>query len=370
LIKHLKNKSITDYHQACNLEPYPRPLKARDPDSRDIEFTVRPMKPSEAIEVSKCVYKAYGHSYGNENAYYPERLIELNKSGQLYSVVAVSRSNEIMGHLALQYWKGNSRIAEMCQGVVKPEFRIRRCFTRLTEYLIEKAKSDGLVGTFAQAVSNHTYSQRVGHRLGLKDCAIILAYVPSTTSFLGMTETPSQRVSLIVQFIYLNRPPEVSLYHPFGHETILRKLYGNLGISCNANIPKGLKCETAQGKSMIKTKVFGLINFARIEIEHYGENIVREVETILRELCLRKFEVLSLSLDLSDPLTYNFIEQFEKLGFFFAGLLPGGGSRGDALILQYLNNVPIDYADIHVVSNVADELVSYIKSQDPNLSKP
>ena len=161
LIKRLRGKSVSDYHDVCDLEPYPAPGE-RDDAPSSIEFKVRPMEPSDAVEVSKCIYKAYGHSYAYENAYYPERLIEANERGELFSVVAVTASDEIMGHVALQFRRGKRRIAELCQGVVKPEFRAQNCFTRMNAYLVEKAKSDGLMGVFGQAVTNHTYSQRVG----------------------------------------------------------------------------------------------------------------------------------------------------------------------------------------------------------------
>ncbi len=366
LIKHLKNKSIQDYHRACDLEPYPNAPASRDWEAGSVRFTVRPMKPSEAVEVSKCVYKAYGRSYAYENAYYPERLIELNQAGQLHSVVAVSDSSEIMGHLALQYRDDNSRIAELCQGVVKPEFRSNNCFTRMTGYLIEKAKSEGLMGVFGQAVTNHTYSQQVALRLELKDCAVILGYVPSTTVFRGMNETLPRRVSLIVHFLYLQRPAEVTGYPPVHHEAMIRKLYENLGVSYQTAIPREQRT-LAKGSSIVKSKILGLLNYARIDIERYGENVVQEIRTTLKELCLRRLEVLNLYLDLSDPLTFHLTEEFEKLGFFFAGLLPGAAPKGDALILQYLNNVPMDYADIQVVSSTAAEIVSYIQDHDPNV---
>ncbi|MDM8550193.1 hypothetical protein QUF72_08955 [Desulfobacterales bacterium HSG2] len=65
--------------------------------------------------------------------------------------------------------------------------------------------------------------------------------------------------------------------------------------------------------------------------------------------------------------TGYFSEKFEESGFFFAGVLPGGMSDKDALILQYLNNVEIYYYDINVNSAVADDMLSYIKNYDPNL---
>ena len=96
----------------------------------------------------------------------------------------------------------------------------------------------------------------------------------------------------------------------------------------------------------IVTNVAGLV---KIHVAQYGKNVLAEVKTRLKDLCMKKFEIIYLYLDLSDPLTCLFTEEFEKLGFFFSGLLPGG-AEGDALILQYLNNVPIDYGKLRIKS--------------------
>ena len=109
------------------------------------------------------------------------------------------------------------------------------------------------------------------------------------------------------------------------------------------------------------------MNFARMMISRCGQNILEELKIKVKELCLKKIEILNLYLNLSDPLTCLYATQIEKLGFFFAGILPSGFADGDALILQYLNNVPIDYNAIRVESAIAAKLVAYNKERDPNV---
>jgi hypothetical protein len=45
---------------------------------------------------------------------------------------------------------------------------------------------------------------------------------------------------------------------------------------------------------------------------------------------------------------------------------PDQSTRKDALILQYLNNVPIDYEQINITSNIAHQILAHIKSHNPN----
>ena len=112
------------------------------------------------------------------------------------------------------------------------------------------------------------------------------------------------------------------------------------------------------------------MQFARMVIERSGTDIVSQIQTALKELLIQKFEIIQLYLDLSDSSTARLTGALEDLGFFFAGLLPKGFARGDGLLLQYLNNVPLDYDAINVESQVARELLAYIKSHDPNHPSP
>jgi serine/threonine-protein kinase RsbW len=366
LIKHLTSQTITDYYAECELEPYEVPQPDNRPYQPAGKCAVRRMKSSEAAEVSKSVYKTYGYSYANEYVYYPEKIIALNDSGRIHSAVAVSGNSEIAGHCALQYWEENPQIAELAAGVVKPEFRSRGCFAGMTEYLVNIARSERIWGVFGQAVTNHTYSQQTGHQSELKDCAVLLGLVPPTVIFKGFSQKLYHRLSMVMQFRYLDGPSSLKLYIPPHHQRMVAGIYKNLGMA--PEISNKVKIQKTDGNSIFKIKVIVPLNFARIIMERYGENAIQEVGTKLKELCLKKIEVIHLYLNLFDPLTARLTDEFEKLGFFFTGLLPGGLAGGDALILQYLNNVPIDYDAIRLESDLAVKILTHIKKHDPNFA--
>ena len=130
--------------------------------------------------------------------YYPERIVELNDSGQIISATSSDPGMELAGHCAIFHSNYGSRSAEIGQAVVKPEFRGQGCLLRLTEFLINEAKSRGLTGLYVRAVTSHTFSQRVTTRLGFTACAIILGYAPATIIFRGIDEELSQRETFIV----------------------------------------------------------------------------------------------------------------------------------------------------------------------------
>ncbi len=364
LVKHLTPKTITDYYAECELEPYDIPGTTSETSDDNETYTVRRMRVSEAVEVSKTVYRAYGYSYAREFMYFPEKIVALNESGQLQSAVVIVGDNTIAGHCALQYWEANPRVAEMVAGVVKPEFRSRGYFAKLAEFLMNEAAGKALLGIFVHTVSNHTYSQKTGHRAGLHDCAIRLGLVSPTTVFKGFSDTLHQKLSILIQFKYMSKPSSLTLHLPESHQNMVALIYQNLGAShCFS-----LNCKNGKAgpQSKFKIQMVTPLNFARITVEKYGKNIVAEIRAELKALCYKKIEAVNLYLNLFDPLTAVMTEEFEKMGFFFAGVMPGGLAVGDALILQYLNNVPIDYSQIKITSDIAQRMLAYIKNLDPN----
>jgi len=367
LIKQLRNKSITDYYAACDLEPY-EPSAPPMAASADLTCGVRQMTSSDAPEVSKTIYKTYGYTYPHDYVYYPEKIVALNKSGHIFSAVAIAGEDQIAGYGVFQVWEENPQIVEMAQGVVKPEFRSLGCFRQITQYLLDRAKSRGIQGAFGEAVTNHTVSQHTGHRFGFRDCALRLGLVPPGVLFKGMQGKIPHRASLLVHFLFLQPPPaSLSIYAPPHHRDMIAALYEELGLTPEIKGAVPAETKRATAKSVFKIKVIGTMNFARILITRYGRDIAEELKIKVKELCLRRTEILNLFLNLSDPLTCIYAAQFEKLGFFFGGILPGGFADGDALILQCLNNVPIDYNAIQVKSAIAGKLLAYVREQDPNL---
>jgi serine/threonine-protein kinase RsbW len=369
LIKHLKNKDITDYYAACDLEPYetsasPAPA-VRSADR--LKCRVRQMKPDDAAEVSKIIYKTYGYTYPHDYVYYPDKIIALNESGRLFSAVAIAGDNEIAGYSVFKTWQQNPQIIEMAQGVVKPEFRSLGCFSNMTRYLLDQARSRGNKGAFGEAVTNHTVSQHTVHGFGFKDIGLRLGLIPANMLFKGMNGKIPYRASMLVQFLYLQQPPHpLKVYAPRHHRHMIAALYEELGVRPEINKALPAKMQAAAAASIVKIKQITSMNYARMIIERYGRNIVGEIESKAKEICLQKTDVINLYLNLSDPLSGPCTPQFEDLGFFFSGILPGGFKNGDALILQYLNNVPIEYDAIQVESAIAEKLVAYIRKQDPN----
>ena len=79
-------------------------------------------------------------------------------------------------------------------------------------------------------------------------------------------------------------------------------------------------------------------------------------------------DVIYLYLNLEHPHTRELVLSCEKLGFFFSGILPDALPGHDAIVLQYLNNLAIDYSTITPVCPFARQIVDYICSEDNKIS--
>lgn len=367
LIKHLKNKSISDYYAACDLEPYEPEAPPTSEAAETFKCQVRKMNPADAPDISKTIYRTYGYTYPHDYVYYPEKIIALNESGRIYSAVAVVGDSEIAGYGVFRFWDENPQIIEMAQGVVKPKYRSMGCFGNITRFLLDEAKTRGIKGAFGEAVTNHTVSQHTTHGFGFKDCGLRVGLIPPDTVFKGMNTAVSQRVSMLVQFLYLQpAAPSQTIYAPSRHKDMIADLYEELGLTPRISTAAPQKLKPHPSNAGFKIKLVGSMRYARMVVEAYGQNFIAALKSEIRELCLKKIEIVNLFLNLSDPLTADIVVQIEKLGFFFGGILPHGFKNGDALILQYLNNVPIDYDAIQVKSVTAKKLLAYVRNCDPN----
>jgi serine/threonine-protein kinase RsbW len=119
LIKYLGSQaraeqSVAEAHAA---EAGPGVIKEK------IQYYVRPMREDEAIEVSKGAFKSHGYSFFDDHIYYPERLVNLIRSGDMISVVAMTKDEVFMGHACMLFQYPEDRCAELTFVFVNPEFR-------------------------------------------------------------------------------------------------------------------------------------------------------------------------------------------------------------------------------------------------------
>jgi serine/threonine-protein kinase RsbW len=368
-----KETRLVKYFPATHIEAHIDPAETEEKTDRSaneriiqkIDYSVRRMEPAEAIEISRCAYKSHGYTFFDDHIYYPDRLVELNRGDQLISAVAVTADGMFMGHAALAYPYPGARIAELTFIFVNGEYRGQGCMERLIDFLSQCPKKHPLEGIYTYAVTNHDFTQRGMARFGFQDCGLLLASSPETWLFKGIAAENTLRISVAASFRYLAFPRPLTLYVPSHHREMVKNIYRRLGAAGHTFFSPGpSETKRPEGIARIETHVLATESCAEIHILGYGETVFREVKKIVRELCLKHIAAIQLFLPLEDPLTCHAAGDFESMGFFFAGVCPMA-TIGDSLILQYLNNVIVDYDSLVLFSPMARDIRDYVRARDP-----
>lgn len=358
LLKYFES-SVSISNDSMHKEPEVVLPPLPDPSVPKIDFSIRLMASEESPDVCRCVYDCYGYSYANENLYYPERVAAMNLEGKLRSVVAVTGEGEIGSHCALilhEYMP-----AEVGIVVTKKKFRGQGFARLLTEYLEDEAAIMGLGGLQVKEVTAHPYTQKLSAKLGYLDCGLLLAHSPKSLSFKGIADQLVQRNSDVLGFKYLQKPLLRKIYAPYHHRSMIELLYNNLGdqIQCvleDHPVPSGQNCR-------MEVRVHAVRSMAEIFVMSYGEDTMVALRNEMRRIFRDEIQVIEMYLSLADPMTPVMVPQMESLGFIFTGVLPET-RQGDSIVLQYFNGAYIDYDQIVLVSDVAKELLAYIRQFD------
>ncbi|MDD3990601.1 MAG: ATP-binding protein [Desulfobacteraceae bacterium] len=371
---HGKRTLLVKYCDAPPAEP-PQKDSSEAPATEDeaeirppvVEYTVRSLLPHEAIEVSRGAYKSHGYTFFDDVIYYPEKIRALNEQGLMVSAVAVTRRGEFMGHGALIIDGPEARSGSVDFVFVDPKYRhMNRLGSQIAEFLYKTAIQKDLVGLFCYSVTIHLFSQKMAVRSGLKPLALLLATSPATWNFKGISERVDQRISVVFSYQYLRKPQARTLYPPSRHGEEIRRLYGTVHAPhCFVEEAAPPPAEPT-GDTVLRTRVVPVESSAEIYVCRPGADLADRIRHELRRLCVQGVASISLGLSLEDGTALRYTECFEDMGFFFAGVFPES-PIGDALLLQYLNNVVLDYQQLHILPGETQTLLDYIRRCHPDV---
>jgi anti-sigma regulatory factor (Ser/Thr protein kinase) len=354
LTRYLPQFHITERLAETELAPF----REAEPPAPEQSYTLRRLLPEDAIGVSQCLYRAYGYSYPDDYMYYPKRIINMNDSLELTSVVAVDEAKSVVGHCALVHHDRGS-VAELDHAVVAPANRKGGLLKRMTAFLEEEALSMKLNGIYVQAVTSHTFSQRVIEQLGYRECAIFLGLLPASIRFKKIKEgSLSQRESCAVYYKKVGAPLESTAYAPERHREILQEIYQNLGMGA-----RFLDGCLPEGQGALQASYHSSLGFGEIRVIRAGTESRTEIKRGLLDLIeIAGAETIYLDLPLAQAGTPELCAAAEAEGFFFSGLGPGFAADGDVLTLQYLKG-KFDILQVQMASTFGQRLRGYIAGE-------
>ncbi|MGE5390316.1 MAG: hypothetical protein ACM3PE_04555 [Deltaproteobacteria bacterium] len=330
----------------------PRTLWVGDQD-KATTVTIRQIIPSDARQVYKMVKQSFGDVFGY---YPPEEVIRLNQRGSLVSLVAVTEDGELAGHVDLEFFKG-SNIAIMDNACSSEKYHHTQIVFELSKSIIDYARDSDVNGVITLSLTNHMITQRMANYFG-NDCGILLGSVPIKDPACQEAQT-RYADSATLNFIPLKTRTAANLYIPEHHRSLIEKIYSILGYSIICCDVDQVSMPATNGIIEVMPDNMGIVYFIVVD---YGKDTLDQIESELEYLVEEgKPSTAYIYLNLEDPRTPHYVRLFEKIGFFFAGILPYGCKGCDAIILQYLNST-VDFNKIRIYSPIAQEIMAHIKS--------
>ena len=356
----VQRRPTESVHGKLDASDEPVDDKEQVPLAAEQDYVVRRFEPPDALGVSRCIYRVYGRTYMHEACYYPERIVALNETGELASIVTVDASGEVVGHYALER-PGLTKVAERGMAVVSPAHRGRDLMGRMRTAIEDEARSLGLTGVYSVAVTKHTFSQRVNEEFGSDVCGIILGGGPSDMVFKGLEEEGEkpQRVTWVQYFTYVH-PPEKALVHaPTHHRAMLERIYAGLEIAVEWHDEQE---SPTLGHGHVEVTYNRSLDTGIIKVLQVGDNTEAEIRRATRDLVdLTGADVVHLWLPLADPASPALVDDAEAQGFFFLGVGPSFLPDGDALCLQRLG-FDLDFDYVEIANPFGRELLDYIRA--------
>ncbi len=361
LVKKRPRVDVRDPLRAADAPDAPADAGAPEVDP-DTPITVRFMAPGEAMAFSQCVYRCYGYSYDADFVYQPDTVEAMMREGTMRSVIGLTPTGEIVGHLALMLDGAGDVVGEAGQAVVDPRYRSHHLFTTLKQYLADWATGTGMLGIFSEATAAHPYSQKANLALGAHETGFLLGYIPAEVSYTAIKEDEQgRRQSVALFYLQTNAAPERAVHAPPTYRELLERMYATNRLA-RTFAPAGggvQPTDALPARTQLDERLRTDHNQAVLTVTVIGTDFADVVHTRLRSLCLNKIDIVYLDVRLGDPAGAAVGTVLNDLGFFFGGMFPERND-GDVLRYQYLNNVEADPSDVSVASDFGRELLDFI----------
>jgi hypothetical protein len=290
----------------------------------------------------------------------------MNENKTLKSIVAVDQDGNLMGHMALKFDYPNAPTAEAGVAFVNPAYRNLGILGKMSLAAVKMAMKDQLFGIHGNAVTTHEITQKQAFKFGAISCGIMLGTTHSNVNFKGLAGEIGYRDSDHLSFLPLKAPVR-KIYPPMKHKEIIDEIFTGLfhgRAAQEGDVPKEFPMPDTAGTRLAYSKT-DTYNTADIFCYASDAPIVDEIESVTKKLRMERLDVIYLYLDLESEVCHDITVSCEDMGFFFCGVRPFGLNGRHALILQYLNNLEMDFGKILVFDPLAKTLLEHIKASMP-----
>ncbi len=316
----------------------------------------RLFRPEDAGQISQCAYRCYDYSYISDHLYMPDRLIEMNASGELLSAVVVDDAQQVYGHMGMAFSPG-SRVPESGHAFVVPEARGGGAFGRMKQLLIQTLRERGVLGYWSEATCAHPASQRTNLDLGIVECGFLPGVIPPQLKMRAIGEQTTQRMALMLFYGSLEDAPLSRVHLPRHHRAWMAGIYEALGFQLEILPSAEPPPDHPSQLAVILRPDLGL---GWLRAEKCGADL----GAVIRREQVRLFEsgakALILDLPLDAPVVATQTAGLEVDGWLPCGILPRLFPETDAFRMVCLDHVRMNPAILHTASDWGAGLKEYV----------
>lgn len=309
----------------------------------DEPLEIRPMRPDEALALSKGIHRCYGYTYPDPAYYYPERLAAMVASPDWNSYVAINLAGEIVAHLQQDFREGG-RVVHVGGAFTDPRYRGRNLLLTLADSAVRDRalRNPPPSVRFSEAVTTHPITQRIGLEEGQIECGILLAFAPGIRQE-GFNDDARvlPRASMRPGLKFIDPPEERVVHPPSFVADYVRRIIDRHELPRTVDPPRARALESAPARTQRVIEVSREMGTAAITVTTVGRDLTDVIADDLDSLGRQAVHV-ELRLPASDPALSTAAAGLDELGFVFGSLLPEFRATGDELRLQWLPNAEFD----------------------------
>jgi hypothetical protein len=314
-------------------------------------------RPEDAEGVVSVFRSVYGDGYPVKTYLESRLLIEENAARRVISSVARTPRGDIVGHNALYNSADHPGTYESGAGAVHSAYRGGKgIFTRLVDHGLEVAKTFPYINeVFCEPVCNHVFSQKLTDKAGFVLRALEVDLMPAAAY--EKEASASGRVSAFLTFRTFRSKPH-TVHIPAVYRDTLAFLYEDLDDDrdfrvSEASIPPDIS-------SVIRAQFYDSAGVARIAVQEPGEDFVRQLEQLERQVVNKGIMVMQVWLNLACPWVGAVVETMQRRGFFLGGALPRWFDS-DGLLMQKIFRRP-DWEGISLFGDRAAQILKLVKA--------
>jgi len=330
------------------------------------DAVVRSPKLEELAEICRLAWRCYGFSQ-EEFIYDLDALTKKVTSGEFKPVVAFDpTSGNMIGHLGLKYHDPKAKVPELGLAFIDPAYRCPGLSGQLGVAAFKMAKEHGDAGVFDCSVTTHTFSQKgMQNHLGSRPCGLFMGIAASGMQAKELGTSKQEKGSVINHYFAFDRSPG-TIHVPPRHQAMVAEIYQWLELPREFGTPD---TQSPSGKSSVS--IFPLpdeLNVAFVIVHTIGAETVDEVAKGLRQCKRDRRDAVYAFLPLGVSSSPYLVEQCERMGFSFAGIMPHIHDGDDRMLMQYVS-IPIDTEKIRVYGDMSRKLFAYIKEEQQRVGE-